>query len=136
MKGRYQYFQPNKKDIKDKFGDCTIRALCKALDIEWLDAFDLMIPFCRREQIPNIFFATLDIRKKIMSEIGFSYHGVSNKRGVKRPTVETFAKDHPEGTFILNVANHEVAVVDGKYYDTWNSGYCSLYGYFQWEGEC
>ena len=70
-----------------------------------------------------------------MSEIGFSYHGISNRKGIKRPTVETFAKDHPEGTFILNVANHEVAVVDGLYYDTWNSGHCSLYGYFAWEGE-
>lgn len=24
-----------------------------------------------------------------------------------------------------------VAVVDGKYYDTWDSGYKSLYGYFE-----
>ena len=66
-----------------------------------------------------------------MKELGFEYHGISNKRGTKRPTVDSFAKNHPKGTYILNVANHEVAVVDGKYYDTWDSGYKSLYGYYE-----
>ena len=28
----YKYYQPNKKDLKDKYGDCTIRALSKALN--------------------------------------------------------------------------------------------------------
>ena len=31
----YQYYQPNKKDLKDEYGDCVIRALTKALDIKW-----------------------------------------------------------------------------------------------------
>lgn len=35
--------------------------------------------------------------------------------------------------FFLNVANHCIAVVDGYYYDTWESGSCCLYGY--WEKE-
>ena len=28
----YKYYQPNKKDIKDEYGDCVIRAFTKALD--------------------------------------------------------------------------------------------------------
>ena len=28
---RYVYYQPNKKDLKDKVGDCQIRALSKWL---------------------------------------------------------------------------------------------------------
>jgi len=27
---RWQYYQPNKKDLKDKYGDCVIRAFSKA----------------------------------------------------------------------------------------------------------
>ena len=128
---RFVYYQPNEKDLKDKYGDCTIRALSKALDISWLEAFDMMIPFCREEQIPNIFNGTLDVRKRVMDQLGFSYTGISNRKGSRRPTVDSFAKDHQTGTFILNVANHEVAVVDGHFYDTWDSGDCSVYGYFE-----
>ena len=130
-KRRFQYYQPNKKDLKDQYGDCTIRALSKALGVTWLEAFDKMIPLCREYQVSNVFDAPSSIERQIVERLGFTYHGISNKRGSKRPTVDSFANDHPEGTFILNVANHEVACVDGKYYDTWDSGYKSLYGYYE-----
>lgn len=130
-KRRFQYYQPNKKDLKNQYGDCTIRALSKALGVTWLEAFDKMIPLCREYQVSNVFGAPSSIERQIVERLGFTYHGISNKRGSKRPTVDSFAKDHPEGTFILNVANHEVACVDGKYYDTWDSGYKSLYGYYE-----
>ena len=61
---------------------------------------------------------------------GFEYVGISNKKGTTRPTVESFTKEHKEGTYILRVANHIVASVDGMYYDTWDSGHKSLYGYW------
>ena len=127
---RFCYYQPNSKDLMDKYGDCTIRALSKALGVTWLEAFDIETPFCRREQISGMFDCPLEIKKRIMDEIGFDYTGISNKKGSRRPTVDSFAKDHPTGTYICNVAHHEVAVVGGKYYDTWDSGNCSLYGFF------
>lgn len=34
-------------------------------------------------------------------------------------------------SYLLKVANHVVAVVDGRYYDTWDSGYKSLYGHYE-----
>lgn len=129
-KGRWVYYQPNDKDIKDEYGDCTIRALTKALNCTWLDAFLKTIPICIREQVSSVFGAPPKIERELMTELGFDYTGISNKAGTKRPTVEKFAKDHPEGTYIANVAHHVVAVVDGKYYDTWNCGYKSLYGYY------
>ena len=128
---RFVYYQPNEKDVKDKYGDCTIRALTKALDCTWLEAFDMMMPICRREQITNVFNAEANVRNRFLAELGFVYHGISNKKGTKRPTVDEFAKEHPHGRYICNVANHEVAVVDGKYYDTWDSGECKMYGFFE-----
>lgn len=128
---RFQYYQPNEKDLKDKYGDCTVRALSKALNCTWLEAFDLTIPICRREQVTNLFDAPSVIERTFLAELGFDYHGISNKKGTRRPTVDEFAKTHPKGTYILNVANHEVACVNGKYYDTWDCGYKSLYGYYE-----
>lgn len=128
---RYQYYQPNKKDLKDKVGDCQIRALSKALGLSWLETFDLITPICREQQVMAIFSCDLEKTKEAMSRLGFTYQGVSNKKGSKRPTVSTFAKTHPKGVYIANVAHHEVAVVDGKYFDTWDSGECCLYGWFE-----
>lgn len=128
---RFVYYQPNKKDLKDEYGDCTIRALSKVLDCSWLEAFDMTIPYCREYQCSNIFNLPIQIEKIIFESLGFEYHGISNKKGSTRPTVDEFAKSHLDGSYILNVANHEVACVNGKYYDTWDCGYKSLYGYFE-----
>ena len=128
---RFQYYQPNKMDLKDQYGDCQIRALSKAFNVSWMDAFEMTIPICKKYQTPQLFNLPCKIEQQALAELGFVYQGISNKKGAKRPTIDSFAKDHPEGTYIVNVANHEVAVVDGEYYDTWDSGSCSLYGYYE-----
>lgn len=123
----FEYYQPNQKDIKDKYGDCVIRALTKVLDKSWVEVFDELVPIAREIQtMPNCKPAY----EEYLKSKGFTYQGISNKKGSKRPTVESFTKEHPTGTYYLNVANHCIAVVDGKFYDTWNSGYKSLYGYW------
>lgn len=132
---RYVYFQPNDKDLKDKVGDCQVRALCKALNLSWLEAFDLTIPICRELQTYGIFDCDLKRTKEAMKTLGFEYTGISNKKGSKRPTVLSFAQSHPHGRFILSVAGHVVACVDGRYYDTWDCGHKSLYGYYELKGE-
>lgn len=127
---RYVYFQPNDKDITDSCGDCQVRAFSKVLDLTWLEAFDLTIPICRDLQTYTIFDGDLKKTQEAMARIGFEYTGVSTRKGTKRPTVDEFAKAHPEGRYIAKVANHVVAVVDGKYYDTWDCGYKSMYGFY------
>jgi hypothetical protein len=127
---RYKYYQPNKKDLKDDYGDCVIRAICKAMGITWIEAFDISVEFSRENQC-WVSGMPLVLLKKFFSRLGFTYNGISNKKGSKRPTVEGFAKDHKSGTYILSVANHLVTVVDGYYYDTWDCGDKSLYGYYE-----
>lgn len=123
----YKYYQPNKKDIKDDYGDCVIRALTKALSKDWLSVFDALIPIAREFRcMPN----SKPCYEKYLLDNGFTYHGISNKKGSKRPTVSGFAKNHKSGTYVLRVAQHIVTVVDGIYYDTWDSGEKSLYGYW------
>ena len=124
----YKYYQPNSKDLKDKYGDCVIRALTKALNMEWLQVFDEIQPISRELQVP---FNCRPCYEKYVENKGFKYYGVSNKKGAKRPTVEMFTKEHKVGTYILRVAHHLVTVVDGVYYDTWDSGKCCLYGYWK-----
>ena len=37
-------------------------------------------------------------------------------------TVRDFCRDNPIGEFILGTGEHVIAVVDGDYYDSWDSG--------------
>ena len=129
----FEYYQPNEKDHKDKVGDCQIRALCKVLELSWVEAFDLTIPICRELQTYTMFDCDYEKTREAMDKLGFCYTGITNKKGTTRPTVWKFAKDHPNGRYIVKVAHHIVAVVDGKYYDTWDSGYKSLYGFYTLE---
>ena len=124
---RWKYYQPNKKDLKDEYGDCVIRALCKVTGKEWLQVFDELTPYVREVQAnPN----AKQVYSKYLEDNGFKWVGITAKKGSKRPTVQSFAKDHKEGTYILSVAHHIVTVEDGYFYDTWDSGDCSLYGYY------
>jgi hypothetical protein len=122
----FVYYQPNKKDLKDGYGDCAIRALTKALDKSWLEVYDILVKKGRELQcMPN----GKPAYSAVLEEYGFTYHGISNKKGTKRPTVKAFASSEHR-VCVLRVANHLVASSGGKFFDTWDSGDKSLYGYY------
>lgn len=39
-----------------------------------------------------------------------------------RYAVADFCRDHPSGVYVLAISGHVVCVIDGDYYDTWDSG--------------
>lgn len=131
MSSNYVYYQPNELDKQDRYGDCTIRALSKAFDCSWKEAFEKQVPYCLKYQVTSAFDCPANQAKIILKELGFEYHPIKLSKGSKRPTVSSFAREHTTGRYILNVARHVVAVVDGKYYDTWDSGNKCLYGYYK-----
>lgn len=124
---RYSYFQPNKKDLKDEYGDCVIRAFCKAEEKEWLEIFDELIPYAREVQAhPN----NHNAYEKWLAEKGYTWHGLKAVKGKKRDTPISFCESHKQGTYILRCSHHLVTVKDGKYHDVWDSGNCCVYGYW------
>ena len=123
----FVYYQPNDKDLKDTYYDDPIRALTKILNLSWVEVFDDMVTYARELQCSFVEKQCYDL---YLMDKGFIYVGVSNKKGTKRPTVESFTREHKEGRYFLNIANHSVASVDGFYYNTWDCGQKSLYGYW------
>ncbi len=123
----FTYYQPNYKDIKDESDDCVVRAICKALNINWITAFDLLCGEAREIQFMPSSKKTYE---SLLRKNGFEYHGISNKKGTKRPTVKFMTTQSGGSIIVMNVANHVVTAVDGKFYDIWDSGNKSLYGYW------
>ena len=109
-------YQPN--PLRTHGNDCTVRAISKAMDIPWDEAYWLIAAegyICK--DVPS----TNDVWGAALRRMGFKRHNLP------QPcpdcyAVEDFAREHPEGTYILCTGSHVVALVDGDWYDSWNSG--------------
>lgn len=115
---RYEYYNPNPAG-RQSVGDCTVRALSKALEQTWEETYvGLALEGFRRGDLPN----ADDVWGRYLKARGFARHWISDD-SPDCYTVANFAKDNPEGTYILSMpGRHVVAVVDGRYFDSWDSG--------------
>ena len=110
-------YNPNPRGINT--GDCVIRAICKALDTEWEKVYmDLTV----RGLQDAMWGDTNAVWEKYLKENGFVQQ-VLPSTCQDCYTIADFAKDHPEGTYIVATGSHVVCVQDGDYYDTWDSGH-------------
>lgn len=113
---RWKKFNPNPS--ARRVGDCVIRAICKALDIDWETTFSgVMVKACRCRicRLANVFGEHISGN---MVSAGTSW--TTHSQYVY--TVDDFCRDHPVGTYILAIDGHVVCVQDGFYWDTWDSG--------------
>jgi hypothetical protein len=108
-------------------GDCSIRAYCKVEGIDWNDAYDMATKLGKEMSMICDDHKVVD---KILTE-NFGYTYVKGEKGAKKKTVNEFAIEHPEGTYIGWVSKHVVAIVNGYYYDSWDSGNRKMNGYYK-----
>lgn len=113
----FKYYNPNPRN-RNGVGDCTVRAVSKALDISWDNAYiDLVMQGYLLADMPS---SNMVMNSYLRSQ-GFSKYIVGNYCP-DCYTVREFVADHPEGTYILGTGTHVIAAKDGIYYDSWNSG--------------
>ena len=101
-----------------KVGDCAVRAISKALDMGWEAAYiALTINGLSMGDMPSsdsVWGATL-------RQHGFKRENIPNECP-QCYSIEEFCEDHPIGTFVVGTGGHVVTVIDGDYYDSWDSG--------------
>ena len=118
----FRYHNPNPG--KAACGDCAVRALSLALGEDWSTIYeDLCELGGHIYRMPN----DKDCVTTYLTRRGFRRTGVPIKKGNKRLTVSGFTELHQEGVYILEIHNHLVAVVNGLYWDTWDSGSKCIY---------
>lgn len=126
----FSIMQPNPTEPQNKSvkGDCVIRAFAIAADLTWLEAFDLLTENARKTyNIPT----DKHNYRTVFENFGFERQSIGLTKSGKRFTVEGFCKAHPKGRYILKVAHHLTAVVDGVCYDTWNTANKCVYVYYE-----
>lgn len=111
--------------------DCVIRAICKVTGKSWERVYDELFELGRfYHDFPNRNY----IWGEYLEDIGFERLSLP----YACPncfTVREFCKMFPVGIYILSCDGHVIAVEDGNYYDTIDSGdYVPAY-YWRLKGE-
>ena len=128
--GRSKYF-------KGKAEDCVCRAISIASNRDYKEVYDSLKKAVGTPR--NGVFTTNKSFKDWMVANGFVWTPCSGI-GVKT-SVHFIEGELPKGRLVCSVANHYVAVVDDKVYDTWDSRYNSfnevrrIYGYWEYKGK-
>lgn len=112
-------------------GDCVIRSISLALNYNWFMVHDELCFLSRKmADMPS----SNRVWKQYLANKGYrEYHAQNSCPNCL--TVDKFAKTHPNGRYVLSTCEytkandnlivtgtHVVAVIDGDYYDTWDSG--------------
>lgn len=134
-----EYYNPNPeckffKSGKPKnwyINDSAIRAISKALDMTWDNAYDVLCKMGKKlYNVPT----SKQVIDEVLKEYGFEYvtYGKPGKNE-KRPNVKEFVNNlkNSNKTYVLNLADYFVCLKDNKIYDV--SSNClksSLYSYW------
>lgn len=119
------YYNPNPEGIQT--GDCVVRAICKLTGWDWDTAY---IRLCIEGSLWHRFPDSNLVWSSLLYKNGFIRNRLPNLCPFCY-TVREFANDHPRGAFLLALDGHVVAVENGNYYDTWDSG--NEVPFFYWE---
>lgn len=99
-------------------GDCAVRALTKALNVSWEEAYTMMTEngylMCDMPSSNSVWGA-------VLRQHGFYREAIPNFCP-DCYTVEDFARDNPVGTYVLGTGSHTVCIINGNWYDSWDSG--------------
>ena len=111
----FEYYNPNPS--RRNGIDCAVRALSKALNMTWEEAYTLLCTngFTMYD-MPN----ATHIVNATLRQQGFERHIIPSECP-DCYTAEDFVNDHPEGLYILAFDNHICCAKDGTIFDSWNS---------------
>ena len=112
----YVYYNPN--PANKSVGDCVIRGICKLLRMQWDEVYDDLVRLGKKMcDMPS----SNSVWSEYLYQKGFSRRIIPDTCPACY-TVRRFCDDHRNGAYLLATGSHVVAVIDGKYYDSWDSG--------------
>lgn len=103
--------------------DCVVRALATATNTDYIECRRKLNQL-KREWGFSSYKETEFLYKYFEGKPRLLFKAV---RGEPRLKGSGFAELHPQGTYVLKMAGHVTACVDGVILDTWDCSYRSVY---------
>ena len=113
---RWIPYNPN--PLNRRVGDCAVRACCKASGRTWDEVFDSLAEIAF--EMKDVISANA-VWGEYLKRCGFVRRDVECY-APERCDVIDFCRNHPHGIYVLGMDGHVVAVEDGFYFDSWDSG--------------
>ena len=111
----YIYYNPN--PVGRSVGDCAVRAIAKALKLDWETAY---IAIAMNGFSMGDMPSSDSVWGAVLRQNGFYRKSIPN-RCPDCYTAADFCRDHPYGTFVLGFGGHVATVVHGDLFDSWDS---------------
>lgn len=115
VKEMWKYYNPN--PCGRNVGDCSVRAIAKALDVGWETAF---VALCYNAMQMCDMPSSDSVWGSVLRQSGFVRSAIPNTCP-DCYTAEDFCEEHPRGVFVLGFGGHVATVVDGVLFDSWDS---------------
>ena len=112
------YISYNANPDGNRVIDCTVRAISTVLNQTWEQTYAGMV--VEGMAIYNMPSANV-VWNNYLKRKSYKRYIIPDNLP-EDYSVRDFCRDNPKGTFLLALSGHVVAVIDGKYYDTWDSG--------------
>jgi len=112
----YIFMNPN--PVKKLVGDCVIRGISILKDQSWVQTYT---DICRKGRDMYDMPSSNSVWNAYLIDSGFEKKTIPNTCP-DCYTIIDFCNDHRYGEFLVATGTHVVAVINGDYYDTWDSG--------------
>jgi len=100
-----------------RVGDCAVRAIAAALDIDWEAAYDLLAEAgYNMADMPS----SDSVWGAVLRQHGF-YRTALPSSCPDCYTAADFAREHPRGVYVLGFGGHVATIRDGRVMDAWDS---------------
>lgn len=124
------FVEYNPNPVGRHVGDCSVRAIAKALNIDWETAYATI---CANGFSMGDMPSSDSVWGAVLRQNGF-YRKAIPDTCPDCYTASDFCLEHTEGTFVLGFGGHVATVVDGDIYDSWDSSQ-EVPQYFWYEKE-
>ena len=111
----WKEYNPN--PVARRVGDCSVRAVAKALDTDWETAFVML---ASNAYAMGDVISSDSVWGSTLRQEGFSRKTLPDTCPDCYNALD-FCEDHPKGTYVLGFGGHVATVVDGDLYDSWDS---------------
>ena len=112
----YVPYNPNPKG--NYVGDCVIRAISKVTNQDWEDTY---INVCMQGFMLRDMPSANHVWGAYLRSKGFTEYLLPDTCP-DCYTVRDFCADYPKGIYLLATGTHVIAVENGQYFDSWDSG--------------